>query len=312
MLKERRTSIMYRTLFLAIARDRFFRKIFLGCPLTRRAVRRFVPGDDWEDARATVAIALDKGLKASVGHLGEDARDLAQAEHNTKVYLEVISQVAELGWAGDVDVALNLTTLGLILRDGEHVASANTLLIAEKARDLGVSVMIDMESPLFVAKTMRVIQTVRARCPEVGYALQANLKRTEADCRAVAEGTRVRLCKGSYAVPAQALFGERHDIDLSYVRCLKALMESDAVPLVATHDPVMIEIAEEVAAHSNRGLHDFEFQMLNGIRAVEQERLVDLGHVVRVYVPFGCHWYDYAVRRFAERPSNLQIGRAHV
>jgi proline dehydrogenase len=136
--------------------------------------------------------------------------------------------------------------------------------------------------------------------------LQSYLRRTEADCRDLAyAGSRVRLCKGAYAEPESVAFADPHEVDMSYVRCLRVLMSGDGYPMLATHDPTMIEIGRTLARSLGRAAADFEFQMLYGIRPEEQRRLVDLGHQVRVYVPYGTDWYGYLVRRLAERPANL-------
>ncbi|MDT4920092.1 MAG: proline dehydrogenase [Pseudonocardiales bacterium] len=140
--------------------------------------------------------------------------------------------------------------------------------------------------------------------------LQAYLHRTESDCRDLAyAGSRVRLCKGAYKEPASVAFQRRQEVDLSYVRCINALLEGDGYPMFATHDPRLIAIAAERAAASRTTA--FEFQMLYGIRPDEQRRLAAAGHTVRVYVPYGSEWYGYLMRRLAERPANLAFfGRA--
>jgi len=136
--------------------------------------------------------------------------------------------------------------------------------------------------------------------------LQAYLYRTEGDCRDLAyAGSRVRLCKGAYAEPESVAFQDRDEIDRSYVRCLKILMAGEGYPMLATHDPRLIEIGRWLAADRGRGLDSYEFQMLYGIRPTEQQRLAHLGHRVRVYLPYGTDWYGYLVRRLAERPANL-------
>ena len=297
---------MYRTFFLTLSRSEAFKKLLVTLPWTKKVVHHFVAGDTWTDAYAAIDSLIDKGLKATVDFLGEDVHTAMQAEATVAEYLSILDHIQAEGWASDVEVSVKLTAIGLLLSDGEQLAVDNATRIAAKAHEIGTTITIDMEDLPTTAKTIRVVQAVREQYPSVGCVLQANLKRTETDCKAMdAPGSRVRLCKGAYRVPIEAAYTEKHDVNLSYVRCLKILMEGEGIPLVATHDPVMIEIAQELAAHSNRGLRNFEFQMLYGIRTVEQERLADLGHIVRVYVPYGRDWYGYFVRRLAERPANL-------
>jgi proline dehydrogenase len=142
--------------------------------------------------------------------------------------------------------------------------------------------------------------------PDTGAVLQSYLRRTEADCRDLAyAGSRVRLCKGAYKEPASVAFQDRHEVDRSYVRCLKVLMAGQGYPMVATHDPRMVDIAGALATRYGRTLGSYEFQMLYGVRPDEQARLAEEGEKVRVYIPYGQEWYGYLMRRLAERPSNL-------
>jgi proline dehydrogenase len=299
---------MYRTLFTVLAQQRGFKKVFIGCPWTAQVRRQLTAGTSWQGAHDTIAALVTKGLKATVGYLAEDARTPQQADLTAAAYLDILDQISREGWQRQVEVSINLVSLGLALRDGVNLASAHATKIAAKAHQIGAALTVDMEGVTTTTKTLRVVQALRAQYPDLGCVIQANLRRSEADCHNLAgPGSRVRLCKGAYHAPGQAVYTDRHDVNLSYVRCLKALMEGEGTPLVATHDPILVEIAQELAAHTNRGLRDFEFQMLYGVRTVEQDRLNDLGHIVRVYVPFGPRWYEYAVRRLSGRPANLWI-----
>ncbi|MET0798497.1 MAG: proline dehydrogenase family protein, partial [Rhodococcus sp. (in: high G+C Gram-positive bacteria)] len=144
--------------------------------------------------------------------------------------------------------------------------------------------------------------------PTLGTVLQAYLHRTEADCRHFSgPGSRIRLCKGAYQEPAGVAFQKPAEVDASYRRCLKVLMEGDGYPMVASHDPTMIDAALELASLTERTTESFEFQMLYGIRDGEQRRLVAEGNHLRVYVPYGSQWYGYFMRRLAERPANLMF-----
>jgi proline dehydrogenase len=151
-----------------------------------------------------------------------------------------------------------------------------------------------------------ILRELRKDFPETGAVLQAYLHRTEADCRALAyEGSRVRLCKGAYQEPETVAFQSRLDVDKAYVRCLKVLLAGQGYPMIATHDPRMIEIASSLASRYGRAKGSYEFQMLYGIRPTEQKRLAASGETMRVYIPYGYEWYGYLMRRLAERPQNL-------
>jgi proline dehydrogenase len=198
--------------------------------------------------------------------------------------------------------------LGLHLRDGPQLALENAELICHAARKADTAVTLDMEDHTTTDSTMEILRTLRKEYPETGAVLQAYLYRTEADCRDLAEaGSRVRLCKGAYAEPDALAFQDQQDIDKSYVRCMKILMAGNGFPMLATHDPTLIEIGLKLANDYGRGPKDFELQMLYGIRPTEQLRLANLGHAVRIYTPYGTDWYGYLIRRLAERPSNLRF-----
>jgi proline dehydrogenase len=165
-----------------------------------------------------------------------------------------------------------------------------------------------MEDHTTTDATLAIVRELRTEFPDLGCVLQAYLHRTEEDCRALAhEGSRVRLCKGAYDEPAEVAFTDPDDVDRSYVRCLKVLMTGDGYPMVATHDPRLVEIATSLASRYGRAQGTYEFQMLYGIRPAEQRRLAEAGERMRVYLPYGSEWYGYLMRRLAERPQNLSL-----
>ena len=167
-----------------------------------------------------------------------------------------------------------------------------------------------MEDHTTTDSTLGILRELRKDFPETGAVLQAYLHRTEADCRDLAyEGSRVRLCKGAYNEPESVAFQDKHDVDKSYVRCLKVLMAGQGYPMIATHDPRMVDIAGALATRNGRAQGSYEYQMLFGIRPDEQKRLADAGEKVRVYVPYGQEWYGYLMRRLAERPSQPHVLR---
>jgi proline dehydrogenase len=147
---------------------------------------------------------------------------------------------------------------------------------------------------------------LRAEFPWLGVVLQAYLRRTLGDCeQAAATGARIRLCKGAYDEPASVAYRDAEEVTDSYVRCLRILMAGSGYPMVASHDPVIVEAATTLAGRYTRGADGYEHQMLYGIRDEEQRRLAQAGSQLRVYVPFGTQWYGYFMRRLAERPANL-------
>jgi proline dehydrogenase len=191
-------------------------------------------------------------------------------------------------------------------QDGDAIALENARAICEAAAKAGTTVTLDMEDHTTTDRTLEALRELRRDFPWVGAVVQSYLHRTEADCRDLAyEGSRVRLCKGAYNEPETVAFQDKHDVDKSYVRCLKVLMAGQGYPMVATHDPRMVDIAGALATRNGRAQGTYEYQMLFGIRPDEQRRLAEAGEKVRVYLPYGQEWYGYLMRRLAERPSNL-------
>src|SRR5215208_239649 len=297
---------MLRRALLAVARSNLIKKATTRAPIARHVVQWFVPGETGDDAVVATGQLVGAGLSVSLDHLGEDTTTRQQADAIVSAYLDVLGRLAKAGLIAATEVSVKLSALGQSLADGDKVALANAEQICGAARTAGTTVTVDMEDHTTTDSTLEVVSELRKEFPGTGAVLQAYLYRTEADCRDLAyAGSRVRLCKGAYAEPESVAFHDRAEIDLSYVRCLKILMAGEGYPMLATHDPRLIEIGQWLAADRGRGLDSYEFQMLYGIRPTEQRRLADLGHRVRVYVPYGSDWYGYLVRRLAERPANL-------
>jgi proline dehydrogenase len=165
---------------------------------------------------------------------------------------------------------------------------------------------VDAEDHTTTDSTLSIAADLQTDFPWLGVVLQAYLRRTHGDCaQLAASGIRVRLCKGAYDEPASVAYRDAEAVTDSYLRCLRVLMAGSGYPMVASHDPAIIDAVPELARESGRGAGDLEYQMLYGIRDDEQSRLAGAGNRVRVYVPFGTQWYGYFMRRLAERPANL-------
>jgi proline dehydrogenase len=275
-------------------------------PVSSAIVTRFVAGETADEAVEAARRLIADGLTVSLDRLGEDTRDREDAERTTKAYLTVLDRLARAGLTRGTEVSLKLSSIGQSLGvDGDKIAAENARTIARAAQNVGTTVTFDMEDHTKVDSTLAILHEVRRDFPQTGAVLQAYLHRTERDCRDLAhQDSRVRLCKGAYNEPPSVAYQKRIDIDRAFVRCLKILMAGQGYPMVATHDPRLIEIAGALAMRHDRSRGSYEFQMLYGIRPDEQRRLAGLGETVRVYVPYGDQWYPYLMRRLAERPSN--------
>ncbi|TCJ24337.1 proline dehydrogenase family protein [Nocardioides jejuensis] len=293
---------------LALARSDRARDLALQLPATRAMVRRFVPGETRTAAVEVAAGLVAEGLRVTLDRLGEDTTERRHAHRVEAEYAALLGELARRGLARHTEVSVKLTALGLRLPGGEEIATMHARSICETARTAGTTVTLDMEDHTVTAATLRVLRALRAEFPETGGVLQAYLRRTPADCRTLSgPGSRIRLCKGAYDEPADVAFASRHEVDLSYVACLRTLLAGEGYPMVATHDPRIIAIARHLAERHGRVPGDHEFQMLYGVRPDEQRRLAAEGETVRVYLPYGEEWWGYLTRRLAERPANLSF-----
>jgi len=310
-MRNGESTQILRSTMLAVSRNDGVRRVMVAFPPTRHVVDRFVAGETLDDCIRAVRGLADAGLLATIDHLGEDTTTEAQATATTEAYLTLLRRLAAEGLAEVAEVSVKLTAVGLAL-PGADVAGANLRRICAAAREAGTTVTVDMEDHTTTDATLALVDRMRLEHPETGTVLQAYLHRTPADCRRYATpGSRIRLCKGAYDEPASVAIRDRAGVDAAYLACLRILMKGDGYPMVASHDPRMIEGALAYADLVGRGPEDFELQMLYGIRTDEQRRLAALGHRVRVYVPYGTDWYGYFTRRLAERPANLLFfGRA--
>jgi len=304
-------SDLLRNSLLQLAASTTVRDTVERAPVSRNVVHRFVPGARTEDAvRASGGLA-GRHRMSTIDYLGEDTTELSQAQHTRDAYLALIAALAEAGLTtdGTAEASLKLSALGQALPgDGHQIALEHARQICQAAANAGTTVTLDMEDHTTTDGTLETLRELRQDFPTVGAVLQAYLHRTEADCADLAhEGSRVRLCKGAYKEPESVAYQASGDVDKSYVRCLKVLMAGQGYPMVASHDPRLVEIAGALAAKNGRAPKSFEYQMLYGIRPEEQQRIADRGDQMRVYIPYGEEWYGYLMRRIAERPANTMF-----
>ena len=298
---------MFSSSVLAVSHHPQVRSLVTTNAASRRLVGRFIAGDDLDTAMAPIRALVESGLLVTVDHLGEDVTDPADAVATRAAYIALLGRLAGLGLAHAVEVSVKLSALGQALPgDGDRIALEHAAAICTAAARAGTTVTLDMEDHTTVDSTLEILRTLRREHPWVGAVLQSALHRTEADAADLARaGSRVRLVKGAYAEPASVAFSTKAEVDEAYLRCLRILIGGPGYPMVATHDPRMVEAARAMAVVHGRGADDHEYQMLYGIRTAEQERIAASGDRMRVYLPYGADWYGYFTRRLAERPANL-------
>jgi len=295
---------MLRTGLLWLSEQPRLFSIIRGNGLARRFASRFVAGETVEAAVAALTQLNAAGIRASLDLLGESVATPAEARAARDTYLETLDRIRRVG--ADANVSVKLTQMGLAI--DERLCVENLRAIIAQARDDGSFVRIDMEQSEYTERTLQLFRGTFH--PEfgnaVGVVLQSYLRRTERDVEdMIALGARVRLCKGAYQEPPAVAFPDKRDVDANYVRCMEWLLERGNYPGIATHDTAIIAHVKDFARQRGVAPQRFEFQMLYGVRRDLQRRLRREGYNVRVYVPFGSHWYPYLMRRLAERPANV-------
>ncbi len=272
--------------------------------LAKRFASRFVAGETVDEAVAALRDLNAAGITASLDLLGESVTTADEAHAARDVYLQTLDRIRAA--RAQANVSVKLTQMGL--DSDEALCIANVRTIVGRAKGHGSFVRIDMEQSSYTEKTLDLF--TRVFYPEfgnaVGVVLQSYLRRTAQDVEAmIALGARVRLCKGAYQEPATVAFPAKRDVDANYVACMERLLARGNYPGIATHDERIIAHAKEYARRQGIRAERFEFQMLYGVRRDLQLGLRRDGWNVRVYVPFGTHWYPYLMRRLAERPANI-------
>ncbi|MDX3455937.1 proline dehydrogenase family protein [Streptomyces sp. ME02-8801-2C] len=297
---------MLGPVILAASRSDRMRRLISAAPVTRPVVDRFIPGETVDDVVPIVQDLTDRGLEVTLDVVGEDITTPEQAGAARDAYLELVERLGELELGTRAEMSVKLSLFGQALPGGHELALANVRPVVEAAAAIGTTVTLDAEDHTTLDSMFAVHEELRKDFPQTGCVIQAYLYRTEADARRLAEsGSRVRLVKGAYKEPAEVAYQQKSETDKAYVRVLRILMEGEGYPMIGSHDPRLISIAQELARRASRKPDEYEFQMLYGIRSDEHLRLAAEGHRMRVYTAYGTDWYGYFMRRLAEKPANL-------
>jgi proline dehydrogenase len=266
---------------------------------------RFVAGISVEDALRAAKAVNSHGMSTSLDSLGENVATAQEAQQSADVYHRLLDAIAQHQLDGNV--SLKLTQMGMDL--DPDLAFAITEQLVEHAMAADTFVRIDMEGSGYTQSTIDMVSrlhVVPANRGRVGVVIQAYLYRSKADIdRLLAEGIRIRLCKGAYQEPPDLAFPEKADVDKNFVRLMQMLLPSGIYHGIATHDEKMVQATCRFAQERGIQPDQFEFQMLYGVRRDLQRTLVAQGYRVRVYIPFGTEWFPYFMRRLAERPANV-------
>lgn len=301
--------MLLRSAILSLSHNKAVEAFVRKSSLTRRVVRRFVAGENLEEAMGVANGLVQRGFKVSLDLLGEHVATEEEADAALHEYLRVLCAIRESpcygGWMPEqINISVKLSQMGAHLGEAACASRLDRLLCA--ASDPPVFVRIDMEESALTDLTLRVFYSAFEKHRNVGIVLQSMLHRTIDDVeQAIRERARVRIVKGAYLEPPEIAHQKKRDVDEAYFQCATRLISDGVYPAIATHDHRMIARIESFAQSNGISSGRYEYQMLYGIRRRLQEQLKTAGKIVRVYVPYGNSWYPYFTRRLAERPANL-------
>src|SRR6202163_1798867 len=298
---------MLRALFISLSENQLMRGMAERSAIGQRLSSRFVAGTQVDDALRVTRTVNQSGLSVSVDNLGENVTNAEEARASAQLYHQMLDEIS--GRQLNANVSLKLTHMGLDV-DEKLARDLVTGLVAKAAAmNPRNFVRIDMEGSPYTQRTLDFVHELH-RAPGnqgcVGAVIQSYMRRSESDVEnLLAEGIRIRLCKGAYKEPVEIAFQAKSEVDANYVKLMKLLMKSKIYHGLATHDEKIINQAKAFATSERISRDAFEFQMLHGIRRDLQQSLVRDGWRMRVYIPFGTEWYPYFMRRLAERPANV-------
>ena len=270
-------------------------------PVVQKLSERYIAGPELKDARETVRRLNAEGKMATIDVLGEEITNEDEAAAIVRSYQDVFADIQRCGL--DSNVSVKLSALGMKL--GYEVCKADLWTVVEDAASRGNFVRIDMEDSSTTDDTLRLYRELRADgYDNVGVVLQAMLRRTADDIRALADlKPSVRLCKGIYVEPTELAYQDFDEVRASFVRALEALLDAGCYVGIATHDEWLLDEGRRLVSERGLAPENYEFQMLLGVRPALGDQLVREGHRLRIYVPFGRHWYAYSLRRLQENPK---------
>jgi len=296
-----------RALFISLSESRSLRAIAERSAIGQRMSSRFVAGTQPEDVLRAAQAVNRLGMSVSIDNLGENVTNTDEAIASARLYHHLLDEIAARKL--NANVSVKLTHMGLDV--DPQLATRQVASLVAKAASLNPPnfVRVDMEGSPYTQRTLDFVHQLH-RMPgnhnSVGAVIQSYMRRSEEDIEnLLAEGIRIRLCKGAYKEPPEIAFQKKSDVDANYIKLMKILLKSDVYHGIATHDENIIRATKEFAIREKIPRNHFEFQMLYGIRRDLQKSLTADGWRMRVYIPFGTEWYPYLMRRLAERPANV-------
>lgn len=297
------TQMLARAIILKTSGWGPVQKVVRRSFLFKGLVRRFIAGDTLDEALKVAEDLVGRGFNVSLDYLGENTKTEAEALAAKATYIQMLERIAKSPCAAKTNISIKLTQCGM--DQGEAFCERNYRDVLEAAEAVGNFVRVDMEASDYTERTIKMLERVWTDHKQTGTVLQTYLYRTPEDVELMIRlGMRTRLVKGAYLEPETVAFKEKAKVDEAYVTLGQRMLEAANYPAFATQDEKIISALTVFASEKEIDPERFEFQMLYGIRRDLQERLLNQGYNVRVYVPFGDSWYPYFTRRLAERPAN--------
>jgi proline dehydrogenase len=294
-----------RNALLWISENRNLRQALPRYKFIRRAVSRFMPGEELADALRAAEQLKPHSINTVFTHLGENVADEIEARKDAEDYIHALREIQKRGL--DAHVSVKLTHLGLDLN--EKACFDNLVAIVREAKAVGNMVWIDMEQSQYVDRTLDIYKAVRKEFPNIGLCLQAYLYRTEKDLESLLPySPAIRFVKGAYKEPHTIAFKKKSDVDANFFKLTTILMQhvkAKSKVIVGTHDTKLIHAIQEKAKNLGLSKKDYEFHLLFGIQSNEQRRLARENYSIRVLISYGSFWFPWYVRRLAERPANV-------
>ena len=298
---------MLRALFIYLSESRHLRAVAERSTIGQRMSSRFVAGTQPEDVLRAALAVNHAGMGVSIDNLGENVTNSDEARASAQLYHHLLDEIAvrEL----DANISLKLTHMGMDVDPNLATEQVTNLVAKAAAMTPRNFVRVDMEGSPYTQRTLDFVHQLH-KVPGnrgcVGAVIQSYMRRAEDDIeKLLADGIRIRLCKGAYKEPPEIAFQKKSEVDANYIKLMKIMLKSDVYHGLATHDENIINQAKAFATRESIPRDHFEFQMLHGIRRDLQQSLVREGWRMRVYIPFGTEWYPYLMRRLAERPANV-------
>jgi len=293
-----------RSALIWLSRQEGLKDFATSFKLFKKLTTRFVAGDTVDEVIPIIREINRENSTASFDHLNESVESATEAEREVAEYLNILAKIDEQKVRSNVSIKLTQFGLGL----DPELAYRNARRVVEEAHRRGNFVRVDMEDSSVTQATIDIFKRLRAEfgLNDVGIVLQSYLYRTLADAQELIKlPARIRICKGAYFEPPEVAYSDKKDVDANYVKVMQLLLSSGIYHGIATHDPKMIDATIDFAQREGIGKEKYEFQMLFGVRRDLRHQLARDGFNMRVYVPYGKHWYPYFMRRLAERPANI-------